>query len=82
MAWDLIVAAAFVVVSMAVLACFSPKHVLTWLKKRTRLFPQTEAFAVTRSYFQRHVPKVPRESHGAPLALRLYGSPHVYQHRT
>jgi hypothetical protein len=84
MAWDLIVAAAFVVVSMAVLACFSPKHVLTWLKKRTTLFPQTRAFAVTGlSCFQRYVPKVFRESHGVPLALRLYGKsaripkPHV-----
>ena len=74
MVWDVMVAAAFVVVSVAVLACFSPKHVLTWLKKRTTLFPQTWAFAVTGlSCFQRHVPKVSRESHGAPLALRLYG---------
>jgi hypothetical protein len=74
MVWDVMVAAAFVVVSVALLACFSPKHVLAWLKKRTTLFPQTRVLAVTGlSYFQRHVPKVSRQGHGASLAARLYG---------
>ena len=38
MIWDVMVAAAFVVVPVAVLACFSVKHVLTWLKKPHRGF--------------------------------------------
>jgi hypothetical protein len=33
MVWDAIVAAAFVVVSVAILACFAVKSLLTWLKK-------------------------------------------------
>jgi hypothetical protein len=37
MVWDVMVAAALVVVSVAaVLACFHVKHVLTWLKKPHR----------------------------------------------
>lgn len=40
MVWDVMIATAFVVVSVAVLACFSVKHVLTWLKKpRWRFLP-------------------------------------------
>lgn len=38
MVWGAMVAAAFVVVSVAVLACFSVKHVLTWFKKPHRGF--------------------------------------------
>ena len=33
MVWDVMVAAAFVVVSVAVLACFAVKFLLTWLVK-------------------------------------------------
>ena len=33
MVWDVMVAAAFVVVSVAVLACFLVNFLLTWLKK-------------------------------------------------
>jgi hypothetical protein len=38
MGWDVMVAAAFVVVSVTVFVCFSGKHVLTWLKKPHRRF--------------------------------------------
>jgi hypothetical protein len=40
------VAAAFVVVSVAVLACFSVKHVLTWLKKPRRRFLPFPGFMI------------------------------------
>jgi hypothetical protein len=40
MVWDVMVAAAFVVVSVAVLACFSFKLLLTWLKKPLQVAPQ------------------------------------------
>jgi hypothetical protein len=40
MVWDVIVAAAFVVVSVAVLACFASKLLLTWLKKPLQVAPQ------------------------------------------
>jgi hypothetical protein len=74
MVWDVMVAAAFVVVSMAVLVGFVLKFIQDCLKKRTTLFPQAPAFPVTElAYSERHVPKVSRESHGASLALRLYG---------
>ena len=33
MVWDVMVPAAFVVVSVAILACFAVKSLLTWLKK-------------------------------------------------
>jgi len=46
MVWDVIVAAAFVVVSVAVLACFSMKHVLTWLKKPRRRFLPFPGFMI------------------------------------
>jgi len=71
---DLMVAAAFIVVSVAVVACFSPKHVLTWLKKRTTLSLKIRAFPPTGLlYFERLVPKVSRERQGASLVLQLYG---------
>ncbi len=40
MVWDVMVAAAFVVVSVAVLVCFGFKFILTWLKKPTQVDPQ------------------------------------------
>ena len=40
MVWDVMVAAAFVVVSVAVLACFGFKLFLTWLKKPLQNTPQ------------------------------------------
>ena len=43
---DVMVAAAFVVVSVAVLACFSVKHVLTWLKKPHRRFLPFPGFMI------------------------------------
>jgi hypothetical protein len=46
------VAAAFVVVSVAVLACFSSKHVLTWLKKpHGRLLPFPGPMILSRQRF-------------------------------
>ena len=52
MVWDVMVAAAFVVVSIAVLACFLVKFLLTWLKKphqvasHHRLFPSRHCVKV------------------------------------
>ena len=40
MLWDVMVAAAFVVVSVAVLVCFAVNFVLTWLKKPHQVAPQ------------------------------------------
>jgi hypothetical protein len=40
MVWDVMVAAAFVVVSVAVLVCFGFKFILTWLKKPPQVDPQ------------------------------------------
>jgi ABC-type microcin C transport system permease subunit YejE len=53
MVWDVMVAAAFVVVSVAVLACFSVKHVLTWLKKpRWRFLPFPGSMILSRHHFR------------------------------
>ena len=40
MVWDVMVAAAFVVVSVAVLACFAFKLLLTWFKNPLKVAPQ------------------------------------------
>jgi hypothetical protein len=49
---DVMVTAAFVVVSVAVLACFSAKHVLTWLKKpHRRLLPVPGPVILSRRRF-------------------------------
>ena len=53
---DVMVAAAFVVVSVAVLACFSVKHVLTWLKKPHRRFlPFPGSMILSRHRFRETV---------------------------
>ena len=44
MVWDVIVTAEFVVVSVAVLACFAVKFLLTWLKKRHQGISQHRLF--------------------------------------
>lgn len=46
MVWDVMVAVAFVVVSVAMLAYFSVKHVLTWLKKPHRRFLPVPGFMI------------------------------------
>jgi hypothetical protein len=52
MGWDVMVAASFVVVSLAVLACFSVKHVLTWLKKpHQRFLPLPDSMVLSRHRF-------------------------------
>jgi hypothetical protein len=38
--WDVMVAAAFVVVSVAVLVCFAFKFILNWLKKPSQVAPR------------------------------------------
>lgn len=40
MVWDVMVAAAFVVVSVAILACFGLKFLLTWLQNPLGVAPQ------------------------------------------
>ena len=53
MVWDVMIATAFVVVSVAVLACFSVKHVLTWLKKpRWRFLPFPGSMILSRHRFR------------------------------
>ena len=53
MVWDVMVAAAFVVVSVAVLACFLVKFLLTWLTRthqvasHHRLFPSRQCVKVS-----------------------------------
>ncbi len=44
MVWDVMAAAAFVVVSMAVLACFAVKFLPTWLEKPHQGFSQHRRF--------------------------------------
>ena len=51
MIWAVLVAAGFVLVSVTVLACFSVKHVLSWLKKphsQVLLFPGSMIFSCHR----------------------------------
>jgi hypothetical protein len=53
MVWDVMVAAAFVVVSVAVLACFWVKHVLSWLKKpHRRVLPFPGSMILSRHRFR------------------------------
>ncbi len=50
---DVMAAAAFVVVSVAVLVCSSGKHVLTWLKKpHRRLLPFPSSMILSRHRFR------------------------------
>jgi hypothetical protein len=42
MVWDMMVAAAFVVVSVAVLVCFGFKFILTWSKKPPEVAPHPQ----------------------------------------
>jgi hypothetical protein len=50
MVWDVIVAAAFVVVSVAVLVCFAVKLLLTWLKKPHQGISQHRLFDLIALY--------------------------------
>jgi hypothetical protein len=53
MVWDVMVAAAFVVISVAVLACFWVKHVLSWLKKpHRRVLPFPCSMILSRHRFR------------------------------
>ncbi len=53
MVWDVMVAAAFVVVSVAVLACFSVRQALIWLKKPHRRFlPFPGSMVLSRHRFR------------------------------
>jgi hypothetical protein len=47
MVWDVMVAAAFVVVSVAVLVCFLVKFFLTWLKKPHQVASQHCLLSIT-----------------------------------
>jgi hypothetical protein len=53
MLWDVMVAAAFVVVSVAALVCFIVKFILTWVKKRYRLLPQRRHRLIVSSLYSR-----------------------------
>ena len=54
MVWDVMVAAAFVVVSVAVLAGFASKLLLTWLKKPLQVAPQHRLLVSTLFRRLRH----------------------------
>ena len=47
MVWDVMVAAAFVVVSIAILACFAVKSLLTSLKKSHQVASQHRLLSIT-----------------------------------
>ena len=56
MVWDVMVAAAFVVVSVAVLVCFAFKFILNWLKKPSQVAPRLRVL-VSSLFLRRAVVK-------------------------